>query len=129
MLKLLLFGGEHLFCHNVHKDLDRQNELNLTQEIEVTVINSKTEFKKLSYELDANSSISAIHLMQPKKHEILNENQLLNAIAQLKHNMQNESLLSEVGRYLGENYDTDKLLALLNGSPNASALILSLIHI
>lgn len=115
----LNFTNQNLFKNDI-------NELNLTQEIEVTVINSKTEFKKLSYELDANSSISAIHLMQPKKHEILNENQLLNAIAQLKHNMQNESLLSEVGRYLGENYDTDKLLALLNGSPNASALIYAL---
>ena len=52
------------------------NELNLTQEIEVTVNDTNTEFKTLSYELNANSNISAIHLMQPKKYKILNESQL-----------------------------------------------------
>lgn len=115
----LAFTNQNLYKNDI-------NELNLTQEIEVTVNDTKTEFKTLSYELNANSNISAIHLMQPKKYKILNESQLLNAITQLKHNMQNVPFLSEIGRYLSENYDTERLLTLLNTNPNASALIYAL---
>jgi len=115
----LVSTNQNLYKNDIHI-------LKLQQEMEVTLIDSNTEFQKLSYDLKANSTIASINLMQNKKSEILNETELFNAISHLKDNMQNESFISEIGRYLSENYDTDKLLNLLNDNPNASALIYAL---
>jgi hypothetical protein len=115
----LIFTNQNLYKNDL-------NTLNLKQEIEVTLNDTNPEFQKLSYDLNANSHIAGINLMQPKKHEILSESDLFNAISQLKHNMQNEILLSDVGHYLSEHFDTDKLLSLLHNNPDASALIYAL---